>query len=99
MNTAINLDIPSKLAGWVLHGKPPDWKPHESGGYATTRDGQPTPETTLFSKEQILLFQKMFAQQQTQPVQSCPPSPNKSSPTLGATVVAQTSNNPTSLGI
>ncbi|RVW30595.1 hypothetical protein CK203_086047 [Vitis vinifera] len=28
--------------------------------------------------------------EQTQPVQSCPPSPNKSSPTLGATVVAQT---------
>ena len=41
----------------------------------------------------------MFAQQQTQPFQLSPPSPNKSKPTSGTTVVAQISSTLTALGI
>ncbi|KAL6334496.1 hypothetical protein AAG906_016043 [Vitis piasezkii] len=89
---ACNSNIPGLDNCTKKGGRP--WFEHCSTG-----DEQPAPETTPFSKEQLLLLQKMFAQQQTQPVHQSPPSPSKSNPTSGVAVVAQTSNTPTTLGI
>ncbi|XP_059630495.1 uncharacterized protein LOC132273551 [Cornus florida] len=59
---------------WKIHGKPADWKPknkwqpppeREGRGFTTTTDEQSPAETTLFSKEQMDLLQKIFSQSQS----------------------------------
>lgn len=49
---------------WKLHNKPPNWKPNgtlKNRGFTTIGDSTPTPETSLFSKEQMESLKKLFS--------------------------------------